>query len=77
MGEWWIDGSDGGGTRCGKELTAWLGGDCGATDAARCCGRVAARSLGVFLYLDVTSHIKNMMQGHKWNADVSSFEVAS
>lgn len=34
-GNKWIDG---GGTRCGKELTAWLGGDYDATDPAWCCG---------------------------------------
>lgn len=36
--------------------------------------RVAARFLSVLLYLDVTSHITNIMQGFKWNADVSWFE---
>ena len=35
--EWLVGRSTVEGTRCGKELMAWLGGDCPTTDAARCC----------------------------------------
>lgn len=74
-GNRWIDG---GGTRCGKELTAWLGGDCDATDPAWCCGTgLQLDSLACSFIWTSLLTFKNMMQGHEWNADVSFFEVTS